>query len=79
MFHSMPVEGAYVRCALCGGPFWVRIPPDHDYTELCAKHRYGFRITEDEVIDAHETLRSITLSATLLRLLGVKEVYYREP
>jgi hypothetical protein len=36
-------------------------------------------VSEDDVIDAHELLKEFSLAATLMRLLGTKVVYFRDP
>lgn len=73
--------GGYTHCALCNGSFYTKDVPDIDYTNLCWKHcdKVLWTIQEDDIIDAHDTLASISLYATLLRLLDVKEQYFRDP
>lgn len=70
-------------------------PSHWDYCDLCSKRKYRGRprdgafyctdcaklpaIGADDVLDAYITLKVLDHVSVLLRMLGVRETYFRDP
>lgn len=72
----LPTEGRYKHCGVCGGTTFERRPLANDYLEYCMKCKALPPLDNDDILDAVEILKTITLMASFLRILGVRETYY---
>lgn len=76
-FGMVPSEGRFVHCGVCSGPAFERWPLANDYLTYCNRCKSLPPITGDDILDAEEIFKVITLMASFLRILGVKETYYK--
>lgn len=74
-------SGNYTTCALCSKVFYTKTPPVIDYMDYCPKHRDTvlWTIQLDEATVAFEIMQTMTLYSTLMRVLGIKEMYFSDP
>jgi hypothetical protein len=78
MAFGMTEYSKSVHCALCGTLFTTWRHDLTDWRFYCDKCQKVPALEEDDVIDAYDTLGKITLAATLMRILRIRETYLRD-